>query len=151
MSLVPVRFPVLLIEGLPTTDNRVITPLSVHPAELPLPILRLSQTGTGPERVGHIEAVKLDHGPGVSRRSGGVFPEGTFVWSATGVIDLPRDQVELMTRELVPGTDLRGDILTAELPDGQVFATMSAATLLGVSLVPARHSVWPDVYWEVCP
>lgn len=151
--MTPVRFPVLLIEGFPTLDDRVISPSSLSVGQLPLPINRRSRSGgvLGPFPIGTIESVHRVHGPEVTRRTGGVFPEGTFVWSATGAVDHPRDVVDLMTTYLVPGSDLRGDVQFVELPDGQVSATMYAATLLGVTLVPARESVWPDVYWEVCP
>lgn len=83
---VPATIPVVVVEGMPTGDHRIIPAgsLSGHRA-LPLALMSLSKTSEG----GHLDATvigRIDHlervpGPEVMNAdTGEPFPEGTFVW-----------------------------------------------------------------------
>jgi hypothetical protein len=89
-----VRFPVLVIEGLDTSDGRFIEAGALTHRALPLSLLAQPESAHGGDEpgpailVGRIDTMQRVPGPEViSRRSGEPFPEGTFVWQATGALD----------------------------------------------------------------
>lgn len=91
---VPVTFPVVILEGLTTSDGRYITPGALSHRALPLPILAQTQNpvgGSGHDGayvVGQLETLERVDGTTVtSRETGQPFPEGTFVWRGTGWIN----------------------------------------------------------------
>jgi 2'-5' RNA ligase len=89
-----VRFPVLVIEGLDTSDGRFIEAGALTHRALPLSLLAQPESAHGGDEpgpailVGRIDTMQRVPGPEViSRRTGEPFPEGTFVWQATGALD----------------------------------------------------------------
>lgn len=87
------RFPVLVIEGMDTSDGRYLEPGSLTHRALPLSLLASPESahgGNDPDAavlVGRIDTLTRTPGQDVvSKRTGEAFPEGTFVWSATGVM-----------------------------------------------------------------
>jgi hypothetical protein len=99
---VPVQFPVLLLEEMPTGDGRIIDRHAVTAGALPLPVF-----------VDHTEVGRVDtltRTVGVTRRpDGSTFPDGVAVWSATGAIyGYTQPEVEAMTTKLFPEADLFG-------------------------------------------
>jgi 2'-5' RNA ligase len=91
---IPVRFPVLAVEGLSTSDGRFIDPGALDHRPLPLPILAQTQTPVGggghdgAHVIGRIDTMTRVAGPSVvSKVTGKPFPDGTFVWVGAGHID----------------------------------------------------------------
>ncbi|GAA0897754.1 hypothetical protein [Pseudonocardia zijingensis] len=89
-----VRFPVLVIEGLDTSDGRFIEAGALTHRALPLSLLAQPEAAHGGDEpgpailVGRIDTMERVPGPEViSRRTGEPFPEGTFVWQATGALN----------------------------------------------------------------
>jgi hypothetical protein len=93
-SKVPVTFPVVILEGMTTSDGRYIAPGALSHRALPLPILAQTQNpvgGSGHDGayvVGQLETLERVDGTTVtSRETGKPFPEGSFVWRGTGWIN----------------------------------------------------------------
>lgn len=91
---IPVSFPVLVVEGLSTSDGRYIEPGALDHRPLPLPILAQTQTPVGggghdgAHVIGRIDTMRRVPGPSVvSKVTGKPFPAGTFVWEGSGFID----------------------------------------------------------------
>jgi hypothetical protein len=89
-----VRFPVLVLEGMDTSDGRFIEAGALTHRALPLSLLAQTESAHGGDEpgpaviVGRIDTLERVPGPDVvSRRTGEPFPDGTFVWVATGAID----------------------------------------------------------------
>jgi hypothetical protein len=89
-----VRFPVLVLEGMDTSDGRFIEAGALTHRALPLSLLAQTESAHGGDEpgpaviVGRIDALERIPGSDViSRRTGEPFPDGTFVWAATGAID----------------------------------------------------------------
>jgi hypothetical protein len=89
-----VRFPVLVLEGMDTSDGRFIEAGALTHRALPLSLLAQTESAHGGDEpgpaviVGRIDTLERIPGPEVvSRRTGEPFPDGTYVWSATGAID----------------------------------------------------------------
>lgn len=144
--MIPVRFPVLFVENLPTIDHRRLTgPVSLR--AFPLPILLAG----GGMPVGVLTSVARYDGPTVACRvTGGRFPPGTFVWAAWGKVAVAGDLLDQMTRTLFPGIDVVFDD-----HDEWTYVTspteivMPRPTLVSVTL--STCPAWPDVYWERDP
>lgn len=110
---IPVTFPVLVVEGLATSDGRYIEPGSLTTRPLPLPILAQTQTpvGGGGHDGAHVIG-RLDHAervPGptvVSKVTGQPFPEGTFVWRGSGFIDPTHEVADLVSRGYLTGNSV---------------------------------------------
>jgi hypothetical protein len=90
---IPIRLPVVVIEGLDTSDGRYLAAGSLQPRALPLPLLAQPESAHGGDDagaagvVGRIDTLERIAGPDViSKRTGQPFPEGTFVWVGTGAI-----------------------------------------------------------------
>ncbi|SHL52880.1 hypothetical protein SAMN05443637_1354 [Pseudonocardia thermophila] len=90
---IPIRLPVLVIEGLDTSDGRYIAPGALSYRALPISLLAQPESAHGGDDagaagvVGRIDTLTRTPGPQViSRRTGKPFPEGTYVWSGTGVL-----------------------------------------------------------------
>lgn len=89
----PIRLPVVVIEGLDTSDGRYISAGALTPRGLPLSLLAQPGAAHGGDEpaaavvVGRIDTLERRPGPEVvSRRTGQPFPEGTFVWVGEGAI-----------------------------------------------------------------
>lgn len=90
---IPLRFPVLVLEGVETSDGRFLEAGSLTHRALPIPLLALPESAHGGDEpgpagvVGRIDTLTRTPGPEViSPRTGEPFPEGTFVWSGTGAM-----------------------------------------------------------------
>lgn len=112
-----VRFPVLVLEGADTSDGRYLEPGSLTPRALPLSLLAQPQASHGGDEpgpsvvIGRLDTMTRTPGPEViSKRTGEPFPEGTFVWSATGAIDANHPVADLVRRGYLRGVsvDLAG-------------------------------------------
>ena len=91
---IPVHFPVLVVEGLRTSDGRLIAPGALEHRALPMSILAQTKNPgadgghAGAEVIGHLTTMERVPGPEVvSKKTGSPFPEGTFVWRGDGLID----------------------------------------------------------------
>ncbi len=87
----PVNFPVLVIEGLDTSDGRLLAAGGLTHRALPLSLLAQPESAHGGDDagpagiVGRIDTLTRTPGPEViSKRTGEPFPDGTFIWSGTG-------------------------------------------------------------------
>lgn len=90
----PVRFPVMAVEGLDTSDGRYLTPGTIIARACPMSILAQPFASHGGQEppyavlVGRLDRVERVPGPSVvSRRTGEPFPEGSFVWVGHGAVD----------------------------------------------------------------
>jgi hypothetical protein len=90
----PLFFPALAVEGMATSDGRIIKAGALGHRTLPWSILAQytnpGQQGghAGAEVIGHMTEMWRVPGPEVtSRETGQPFPEGTFVWQGKGVAD----------------------------------------------------------------
>lgn len=110
---IPVRFPVLAVEGLATSDGRYIEPGALDHRPLPLPILAQTQTPVGggghdgAHVIGRIDAMTRVAGPSVvSKVTGKPFPDGTFVWTGTGYIDPTAPAANLAQKGYLTGNSV---------------------------------------------
>jgi 2'-5' RNA ligase len=90
---IPINLPVIVIEGLDTSDGRFLAPGSLSFRALPISLLAQPESAHGGDDagaagvVGRIDTLTRTPGPEVvSKRTGEPFPEGSFVWSGTGVL-----------------------------------------------------------------
>jgi hypothetical protein len=161
-----VRFPVLVIEGMPTSDGRLIEPGALTPRALPLSLLAQAEASHGGDDpgpavvIGRLDSMERRPGPEVtSRRTGEPFPEGTFVWSAEGVIDANHPVADLVRRGFLRGVsvDLAGMDYEIVGDDGAPMADgdwgsggrliTHAAELAAATLVPVP--AFGDAYGEL--
>ncbi len=119
---IPLRFPVLVLEGVETSDGRFLEAGSLTHRALPIPLLALPESAHGGNEpgaagvVGRIDTLTRTPGPEViSPRTGEPFPEGTFVWSGTGALSStarvgPYDVADMFRRRFLRGVsvDLAG-------------------------------------------
>ncbi len=89
-----VRFPVMAVEHLDTSDGRYLTPGQIMSRACPMTILAQpfsSHGGAEPPyavTVGRLDSMERVPGPSVvSRATGEPFGEGTFVWVGHGAVD----------------------------------------------------------------
>lgn len=90
----PVRFPVMAVEDLDTSDGRYLSPGALLARAVPFSILALPFSSHGGQEpppavvVGRVDSVRRVAGPDVvSRHTGAPFPAGTFVWVGEGAVD----------------------------------------------------------------
>lgn len=114
---IPVTFPVVIVEGMETSDGRYIEPGALEPRALPLPILSMIRNPeggdghAGAEVIGRIDVLTRRHGPEViNRQTGQPFPEGTYIWSGSGEIDPEAASAKLIRKRYLTGNsaDLSG-------------------------------------------
>jgi hypothetical protein len=114
---IPVTFPVVIVEGMETSDGRYIEPGALEPRAMPLPILSMTRNPeggdghAGAEVIGRIDVLTRHNGPDViNRQTGQPFPEGVFVWSASGEIDPDATSAGLIRKRYLTGNsaDLSG-------------------------------------------
>lgn len=151
--------PVVVVEGMPTGDGRLIPAesLSGHRA-LPIPLLSLSRTTEG----GHLEATvagRIDHlervpGPDVMNvDTGQPFPEGTFVWrSNEAYVDPDHADYKLIYYGALSGLSVDLSETTAEFvenaddPEGEPLMQLrsgriAASTACTIPAFPGAHLV----------
>lgn len=148
-----VTFPVVIVEGLETDDGRYIVPGALTHRALPLPIL--AQTSNpdggeghdGAEVIGRLDTLTRQPGPEViDKETGKPFPEGTFVWSATGFVDPEAHGTKLARKGYLTGNsaDLSGveaEFVWAEEDGGEPQSgpkqiRMTAGKVAATTLVP---------------
>jgi hypothetical protein len=141
---IPVQFPVLLVEGLTTTDGRIIDGGGVTVGDLPISLL-IKQEGLITEPVGRIDT--LNRTVGIARRRDGrPFPPGVAVWSGSGAIHgFTPDEVTDMTRRLFPEPCLSDVELDESTVDG--FTRITSGVLRSVHL--GEHPAFEDAYWTL--
>jgi hypothetical protein len=114
---IPVTFPVVIVEGMETSDGRFIEPGALEPRAMPLPILSMTRNPeggdghAGAEVIGRIDVLTRHAGPDViNRQTGQPFPEGVFVWSGSGEIDPDAASAGLIRKRYLTGNsaDLSG-------------------------------------------
>lgn len=114
---IPVTFPVVIVEGMETSDGRFIEPGALEPRAMPLPILSMTRNPeggdghAGAEVIGRIDVLTRHNGPDViNRQTGQPFPEGTFIWSGSGEIDPAAASASLIRKRYLTGNsaDLSG-------------------------------------------
>lgn len=127
---VPLYFPVVMVEGMATSDGRSITPGALTHRALPLPVLAQTSNPVGgdghdgAEVVGRIDVLERTPGPEtidqrtgevlIDKETGKPFPEGTFVWWANGFGDPAKNGIELASKGYLTGnsadlTELEAD------------------------------------------
>jgi hypothetical protein len=140
---IPVRFPVLLVEGLTTVDGRIIDAGGVVPGSFPLTLSTYQDGHTVP--VGRIDTLNRTVGA-VRKRDGSPFPSSVAVWSGTGAVyGFTRAEVADMTSRLFPEADL-ADV---EVSDSEVgdFIRITAGVLMAVVL--GERPAFEDAYWTL--
>jgi hypothetical protein len=140
---IPVRFPVLAVEGLTTTDGRIVDAGAIVAGHFPMPLRARRHGQTVP--VGRIDTLNRTVGA-VLTRDGTPFPTSVAVWSGTGAIHgFTLTEVEDMTREFAPEIDLS----EVELSDSEVdgFTRITSGVL--TSVVLGDSPAFTDAYWTV--
>jgi hypothetical protein len=159
-----VRFPVLVIEGLSTSDGRFIEPGALSHRALPLSLLALPESSHGGADpgpsvlIGRLDTMTRTPGPEVmSPTTGEPFPEGTFVWSAEGVIDANHPVADMVRRRFLRGVSVdlvgmdyeivgeEGFAGDPEFPDRELI--VSKAQIGASTLVPL--AAFADAYVEL--
>lgn len=124
---IPVTFPVMVVEGLPTADGRYIEPDSLTHRALPIPILAQTRTPDGGEGhdgadvVGRIDT--LTRVPGsevIDKETGQPFPDGTFVWAGTGFLDPEAAATRLVKKKYLTGNSVDLTEVDAEVTDDEI-------------------------------
>lgn len=101
---------VVVVEGIQTRDRRFIEAGALTHAALPLPILAQTRNPDGgsghdgAEIIGRMDTLHRVPGPDmISRQTGQPFPDGTFVWVATGEIGPDHAATDLVRRGYLTG------------------------------------------------
>jgi hypothetical protein len=140
----PVQFPVLLVEGLTTTDGRIIDAGAITAGHFPIPLL-IKREGLITEPVGRIDDLTRTVGA-VLKRDGTPFPSSVAVWSGTGAIHgFTPDEVADMTRRLFPEPCLSDIEIDGSTVDG--FTRITSGVLRSVNL--GEHPAFEDAYWTL--
>lgn len=154
----PIVLPVMVIEGLETSDRRYIEPGSVEVRDLPIPLYaatRSTHGDTGDAATWHVGAITHAEripGPEAQLYGGETLPEGTFAWVGRGWMykDVPAEPAK-SAYQLVKDRALRGNSVdmtevvaefqgpNGELADQTEYARISmqrsviaATTLVGI-------------------
>lgn len=112
----PIVLPVMVIEGLETSDRRYIEPGTIEVRDLPIPLYaatRSTHGDTGDAATWHVGAITSAEripGPEAQLYGGGSLPEGTFAWIGRGWMykDVPAAPAK-SAYELVKDRALRGN------------------------------------------
>lgn len=117
-----VTFPVIIVEGMETSDGRFIVPGALQARALPMPILAMTGNPeggdghAGAEVIGRLDTITRVPGPQVTnRQTGQPFPEGTFVWTGTGEIDPDMPAAALVEKRYLTGNSADLSDVDAEL------------------------------------
>lgn len=116
---IPVTFPVVIVEGLETSDHRYIEPGALSHRALPLPVLAQTVNGgeghKGAEVVGKITELSRVPGPEVlDKETGQPFPEGSYVWQGKGELNPSAGATELAQRGYLTGNSADLSDMAAE-------------------------------------
>lgn len=154
----PIVLPVMVIEGLETSDRRYIEPGTIEVRDLPIPLYaatRSTHGDTGDAATWHVGAITSAEripGPEAKLYGGATLPEGTFAWVGRGWMyhDVPAAPAK-SAYQLVKDRALRGNSVdmtevvaefqgpNGELADQSDYARISmqrgviaATTLVGI-------------------
>jgi len=159
-----VRFPVVVIEGLDTSDGRFLAPGSLSHRALPLSVLAQPASSHGGDQpgpaqvIGRIDTLTRTPGPQLtSKRTGQPFPDGTFVWSGEGVIDPTSPIADLVRNNYLRGVSVDLTGMDFEVVGENGFApdpnnprrqiVTNAAEIAAITLVPIP--AFGDCYCEL--
>jgi 2'-5' RNA ligase len=162
---VPVTFKVLIVEGMETSDGRFIEPGSLGHRALPLPILAQTRNPeggdghAGAEVIGRLDTLTRVPGPEVtSKETGKPFPEGTFIWQGTGVVDPDANGTKLALKGYLTGnsadlSDVEAEFVFPDAEEGAFDPTagpeqirMVGGKIAATTLVPIP--AFADAYVE---
>lgn len=112
----PIVLPVMVIEGLETSDRRYIEPGTIEVRDLPIPLYaatRSTHGDTGDAATWHVGAITSAEripGPEAKLYGGANLPEGTFAWVGRGWMykDVPAEPAK-SAYQLVKDRALRGN------------------------------------------
>lgn len=147
---IPVTFPVIIVEGMATSDGRFIEPGSLSHRALPLPILAQTRNPeggdghAGADVIGRLDT--LERVPGesvVDKETGKPFPKGVFVWTGKGFIDPEAAGTKLAQKGYLTGNSADLSDVEAEFVWGEDEAAagpeqirMTAGKIAATTLVP---------------
>jgi 2'-5' RNA ligase len=147
---IPVTFPVIIVEGMATSDGRFIEPGSLSHRALPLPILAQTRNPeggdghAGADVIGRLDT--LERVPGekvVDKETGKPFPKGVFVWTGKGFIDPDAAGTKLAQKGYLTGnsadlSDVEAEFVWGddENAQGPEQVRMTAGKIAATTLVP---------------
>lgn len=151
---IPVTFPVIIVEGMETSDGRFIEPGALSHRALPLPILAQTRNPeggdghAGADVIGRLDTLTRTPGPDtIDKETGKPFPEGTFIWSGTGFVDPDAAGTKLATKGYLTGNSADLSDVEAEFvwgsdeaddgaQDGPQQIRMTSGKIAATTLVP---------------
>jgi len=163
-NAVPIRLPVMAIEGMPTADGRLLEVGAIGHRALPLSLLAQTRTPDGGDGhdnadiVGAVTGMTRLPGPSViSRQTNEPFPEGTFVWSGVGWMYNDVPAYRMVRDRALSGNSIDLSAVVAELiyPEGSeddpeaepIGVRMTEGTIAATTLV--AQPAFPDAYIEM--
>jgi len=147
---IPVTFPVIIVEGLATSDGRFIEAGALSHRALPLPILAQTRNPeggdghAGADVIGRLDTLERVPGPSVvDKETGEPFPEGVFVWTGKGFIDPEAAGTKLAQKGYLTGnsadlSDVEAEFVWGddESAQGPEQIRMKAGKIAATTLVP---------------
>lgn len=163
-NAVPIRLPVMAIEGMPTADGRFLEVGAIKHRALPISLLAQTRTPDGGDGhdnadiVGAVTEMTRVPGPSViSRQTNEPFPEGTFVWAGAGWMYNDVPAYRLVRDRALSGNSIDLSAVVAELiyPEGSEDdpnaepegVRMTDGTIAATTLV--AQPAFPDAYIEM--
>lgn len=149
-SGIAVTFPVIIVEGLETSDGRFIEPGALSHRALPLPILAQTRNPeggdghAGADVIGRLDTLERVDGSEITdKETGKPFPEGVFVWRGTGFIDPEAAGTKLAQKGYLTGnsadlSDVEAEFLFDDSEDGEGVQQirMTSGKIAATTLVP---------------
>jgi 2'-5' RNA ligase len=149
-SGIPVTFPVIIVEGLETSDGRYIEAGALSHRALPLPILAQTRNPeggdghAGADVIGRLDTLeRVDGSEVIDKETGKPFGEGVFVWRGTGFIDPEAAGTKLAQKGYLTGnsadlSDVEAEFLFDESEDGEGVQQirMTSGKIAATTLVP---------------
>lgn len=152
-SGIPVTFPVIIVEGMETSDGRFIEPGALDHRALPLPILAQTRNPeggdghAGADVIGRLDTLERVDGSEITdKETGKPFPEGVFVWRGTGFIDPDAAGTKLAQKGYLTGnsadlSDVEAEFVWGDAEDddgtkGPQQIRMTSGKIAATTLVP---------------
>lgn len=152
-SGIPVTFPVIIVEGMETSDGRFIEPGALGHRALPLPILAQTRNPeggdghAGADVIGRLDTLERVAGSEITdKETGKPFPEGVFVWRGTGFIDPEAAGTKLAQKGYLTGnsadlSDVEAEFVWGEAAEddgtkGPQQIRMTSGKIAATTLVP---------------
>lgn len=147
---IPVTFPVIIVEGMATSDGRFIEAGSLSHRALPLPILAQTRNPeggdghAGADVIGRLDTLERVPGETVTdKETGKPFPKGVFVWTGKGFIDPEAAGTKLAQKGYLTGnsadlSDVEAEFVWGddESAQGPEQIRMTAGKIAATTLVP---------------